>query len=346
MNRKLLWLAAGLLAVVLAMGLAGGPGYWLRYADARWGGGAEAAAGLYRPSVTVTGAPVALPRATAESELIEPAALRQASELALQQGAEVLLVHRHGHRVHEYFAPGRSDATRIGGGDLSAALFALSLGSLVDAGRLPPDAAIAAIREATAVSASSRNPWSDASRRRFSLASPPALMRQDLEGTIADTIAARVWQPLGAADAALWGVDDSRLRLDCCVVAQVADWMRVADLLLQQGSYQGQRVVSPDWIRRLLVAGAEGGTHPVWLDQQQPWSGDEPPSTRGVYWFDLGSDARLWLVPRRGLALLYWVGNGRARDTLLPNVILRGLQDQLPSGGSELNDLVPGHAGH
>jgi hypothetical protein len=40
------------------------------------------------------------------------------------------------------------------------------------------------------------------------------------------------------------------------------------------------------------------------------------------------------------------VSKDRARDTLLPNIILRGLQDQLPSGGTDLNDLVPGHGGH
>jgi hypothetical protein len=138
-------------------------------------------------------------------------------------------------------------------------------------------------------------------------------------------------------------VDDARLRLDCCVVARLDDWMRVADLFLQQGSYQGQRIVSPDWIRQLLAADAKG-QRPVWLDAQQPWTGDEPPAAREVYWFDLGADLRLWLVPRRSLAILYWADERKVRDTLVPNIILRGLQDQLPAGGTtELNDLVPGH---
>jgi CubicO group peptidase (beta-lactamase class C family) len=167
---------------------------------------------------------------------------------------------------------------------------------------------------------------------------------QDLDGTVADTISNRVWLPLGAADAALWGVDDASLRLDCCVVARIEDWMRVADLFLQQGSYQGQRIVSPDWIRQLLAEDAQGQPHPVWLDRQLPWAGDEPPAARGIYWFDLGTDARLWLVPRRGLAILYWADAARSRDTLVANIILRGLQDQLPTGGTNgLNDLVPGH---
>jgi hypothetical protein len=168
---------------------------------------------------------------------------------------------------------------------------------------------------------------------------------QELDGSVANTIAGRVWLPLQAADAWLWGVDDARLRLDCCVVARLDDWMRVGDLLLQQGSYQGERIVSPDWIRQLLVADAQGRRHPVWLGEQQPWTGDEPPAGREVFWFDLGSDLRLWLAPRRGLAVLHWAGSGNSRDTLIPNIVLRGLLDQAPAveGANALNELVPGH---
>jgi hypothetical protein len=286
-----------------------------------------------------------LPRATAESESISTEALRLAAETARRQGAQGLLVHRHGHRVFEYFAAGRDGAVEVDGGELSAALMALSLGALVDARRMQPAAAISAIRTAAAPAEAWRNPWSADARRRFALAPPPAALLQDLEGTIANTISARVWLPLGAADAALWGRDDSLLRVDCCVVARLEDWMRVADLFLQQGNYQGQRIVSPDWIRALLAADSSGQRHPVWLDEQKPWSGDEPPAARDVYWFDLGSSIRLWLVPRRGLSMLYWGRSGEARDTLVPNIILRGLLDQSPavSGAGELNDLVPGH---
>jgi hypothetical protein len=247
--------------------------------------------------------------------------------------------------VFEYLAAGRSDSAQVEGGELSPAIAALSMGALVDARRVEPGAAIAALRAMTQPGESWRNPWSAAARQRFSLSPPPAVLTQDLDGSIANTISMRLWLPLGAADAALWGESDSRLHLGCCVVAGLADWMRVADLLLQQGSYQGQRIVSPDWIRQLLAADTQGQRHPVWLGEQRPWTGDEPPATRDIYWFDLGSDARLWLAPRRGLAVLYWAGSGDARDTLIPNIILRGLLDQAPAvgGASELNDLVPGH---
>jgi hypothetical protein len=344
MKRTHVWVALAILLVVAAMRSAGGAGFWWRYATAMMGGGVEASANLAPPRLRLRGGATELPRATAEAELIAVEALQHATDTARKHGAKALLVHRHGHRVFEYFVDGRSGHTEIGGGELSAALLALSLGPLVDARRIEPAAAVAAIREAAKTEGAWTNPWSAAAKRRFSLAAPPPLLLQDLDGSIANTVSTRVWLPLGAADATLWGVDDARLRLDCCVVARLDDWMRVADLFLQQGSYQGQHIVSPDWVRQLLAADEQGQRHPVWLARQLPWTGDEPPAAREIYWFDLGTDLRMWLVPRRSLAILYWVDERMARDTLIPNIILRGLQDQLPAGGTtELNDLVPGH---
>ncbi len=256
--RKGIWIALALLAVALtSLRLAGDAGYWRRYAAAMLDTGAEAAALQVQPRLRLTGGNGEVPRATAESELIAAEALQVAAETAQQQGAQALLVNRHGHRVFEYFAPGRSAAMEVAGGELSPALLALATGALVDTRRMEAGAAIAALRAAIP-QAGWRNPWSAAARQRFHLAAPPALLMQELDGSIAETISGRVWLPLQAADAWLWGIDDARLRLDCCVVARMEDWMRVGDLLLQQGNYQGERIVSPDWIRQLLGRGCTG----------------------------------------------------------------------------------------
>jgi len=343
--RKRIWIVVAVLVVALAgLRVAGDTDYWRRYAAAMRNSGAESAAAQVQPRLRLPGGDGEVPRATAVAELLSAEALQAAAETAQQQGAQALLVNRHGHRVFEYFAPGRSAALEVAGGELSPALLALATGALVDTRRIEVAAAIAALRDAVP-QAGWQNPWSAAARRRFNLAAPPALLLQELDGSIAETISGRVWLPLQAADAWLWGMDESRLRLDCCVVARIDDWMRVGDLLLQQGSYQGERIVSADWIRQLLAADAQGQRHPVWLGKQQTWVGDEPPATREVFWFDLGSDMRLWLAPRRGLAVLHWASGGNPRDTLIPNIILRGLLDQAPAieGASGLNELVPGH---
>jgi hypothetical protein len=339
---------------VLAVGLfgllrgAGDATFWRQYVAAVADRGAAEAAKAVTPRIVLRGAGGALPRSPAEAESVSAEGLAVADEQAKNEGARALIVHRHGHRIHEYFAPGFNGAMEVAGGELSPALSALATGALVDNRRMSFADGVQSIRTAMQLSAIEgwRNPWSRAARQKFSLAAAPAFLLKDADGSLANTISQRVWQPLGASDAWLWGRDDTALRVDCCVVAHLDDWTRVGDLFLQQGSYAGERIVSTDWIRHLLAADAQGQRHPVWITRQQAWAGAEPPAAREVYWFDLGPDLRLWLVPRRALSVLHWAsGSQRARDTAIPNIIIRGLTDSSPavSGAAELNDIVPGH---
>lgn len=343
--KKTLLVLAGLVVLLLAaMWVAGDAGYWRRYASAAAGFGAAGAARTVQPRLRIAGAPAPAPQASAEAEQILPAALAEARHVSGEQQLYGFVVHRHGHAVLEYFGGGRAQTTQVSGGELAALPFALAVGVLADAGRVDFKTALQGIREATRQPAGWRNPWSADARSRFNLRAAPPLLLQDADGDVANTISQRVWMPLQADDAWLWGSNDNAVRVDCCMVAQVNDWLRLGDLLLGQGTYQGERIVSADWIRQLLAVDADGRAHPVWLDAQQPWTGDEPPHARDAYWFDLGPDMRLWLVPRRGIAMLAWGRGGKARDTLIPNIILRGLTDQAPAvSGGGLNELVPGH---
>lgn len=340
--KKLAWVLGLLIAAAVVLRTAGDAEFWAHYVAALRGAPVERAAARVQPRLQLAGTVSALPRAEAIAERVAPEALVLAGEEAGRQQLRALVVHRHGHRVFEQFAAGSSGTSEVAGGELAAMPFALAIGVLADAGRIDRLAAVAAVREAAHPGDAWRNPWSAAARQRLALRAAPPLLLQDADGDVATTISQRVWLPLGAADAWLWGRDDTALRVDCCMVARVDDWMRLGDLLLNEGSYQGERIVSADWIRHLLAADADGRRHPVWLGAQQPWQGDEPPVARDALWFDLGTDLRLWLAPRRGLAVLVW--GGTPRDTLIPNIILRGLLDQVPVGGAaELDDLVPGH---
>jgi hypothetical protein len=343
-NKGVLFTLAGFLVVLAVLRSAGDVGYWRRYAAMLGGLDAQEVAALTRPRLAIAGEPAGLPRATPEAESLLPDALAQAREAAQKQEVEALVVHRHGHRVFEYFSAGRDGGAEVAGGELAALPLALALGVLADNGRVSFDAALQSLRDAMPPAKGWGNPWSDAARARFTLRPAPPLLLQDADGDVAHTLAQRVWLPLRAGPASLWGRDDGALRVDCCMVARLDDWMRLGDLLLGQGRYEGERLASPDWIRHLLATDAEGRAHPAWLEQQEPWRGDEPPAARDTCWFDLGTDLRIWLAPRRGIAVLVWAGDGVARDTLIPNIILRGINDQAPAiGGGGLNELVPGH---
>lgn len=143
-------------------------------------------------------------------------------------------------------------------------------------------------------------------------------------------VSERLWLPLRGGDAFLIA-DGGNVR-QCCIRAALDDWMRVGDLLLGTGAYRGERIVSADAVRQLLAAHVPA-----------PARGDEPLLARDGTAFDLAPELRLWLAPRRSLAILVWGANDQARDTLLPNLILRGLNDPAPAIGGDIGDMVPGH---
>lgn len=147
---------------------------------------------------------------------------------------------------------------------------------------------------------------------------------------VAALVGERIWLPLRAADAWLRDAEPATAR-SCCIEARVDDWMRVADLLNGQGTYLGERIVSADAVRAVLA------------EHRPQTGGDEPLLAREGTAFDLQPGVRIWLAPRRSLTMLVWADEEVARDTLLPNLILRGLNDASPAISGDISDLVPGH---
>ncbi|MDQ2640149.1 MAG: hypothetical protein M3Y79_06185 [Pseudomonadota bacterium] len=237
------------------------------------------------PAARIAGPGEALPRAEAEAEFILVEALDAVRAQAARMELRALVVHRHGHRVFEYFAPGGNGTAQVDGGELAIAVLQLALPEP----ELPPgDEAVAAL------------------------------------------VSERIWLPLRAGDA--WLSGGAGAPRQCCIRAQLDDWVRAGDLLLGQGAYRGERIVSADAVRQLLAAHSPAASQ-----------GDEPLLARDGTAFDLTAGVRLWLAPRRGLAILVWGKPAQARNTLLPNLILRGLNDAAPAIGGGISDIVPGH---
>lgn len=150
------------------------------------------------------------------------------------------------------------------------------------------------------------------------------------EAAVAALVSERLWLPLRAGDA--WFDAGGGMQRQCCIRASLDDWVRVGDLLLGQGAYRGERIISADAVRQLMAA-----------HMPAPSEGDEPMLARDGSAFDLAPGLRLWLAPRRSLAILVWGSADQARNTLLPNLILRGLNDPAPAIGGDIGDMVPGH---
>lgn len=69
----------------------------------------------------------------------------------------------------------------------------------------------------------------------------------------ADYLSARLWQPVGAGDAAV-RLDRPRgnTRTFCCIQATARDWARIGQLVLERGRAGGREVLPESWIAQML----------------------------------------------------------------------------------------------
>jgi CubicO group peptidase (beta-lactamase class C family) len=143
--------------------------------------------------------------------------------------------------------------------------------------------------------------------------------------------------------------------------------MRIAELLVNEGRFEGEEVVPPGWVRQMLapskvspgfgyqvwigsaaasgVATAAGGPPAAMSLMSEPYAADDTYLLKGA------GKSRLWLVPSLRLSILR-VGTSPDSgmdwdDARIPNIIIRGASDFVPkaakSGPLDLSTLVPNH---
>ncbi len=240
-----------------------------------------------------------LPRAAPQSEGFDADALQAAATNAFKQGISALLIMRHGHLVYERYGADADARAAVDGGELADSLLIVAAGiAVAEHGMVMPPPPLDAGRLEAAIAAASGRSY------------PSFLSRH-------------IWQPLHAAPA-YW--------TSPAVSARCADWLRVGDLLLHDGRFEGTQIVQAGWIARyapqIFGAGADSPVASGWLSVRGPGS------------------TRLWLAPRSDVAILRVAAApapGVAVDETLGRTILNTLRDRPATGGSGLNDLVPGH---
>lgn len=240
-----------------------------------------------------------LPRADAAGEGFDPQAFQAAIDWAAKERSGALLVLRHGHLLIErYSSDVQKDSLVDGGRGLSDALLLLAAGVAVPRHGLvmPAGESLDAASLTAAIAAASGRSY------------PQFLSRN-------------IWQPLNATPARYSEPD---------VRARAVDWLRVAELLLHDGRFEGTQVVPPGWVQRLQPLRTAPGA--------------EPFADRDLYFLRGQGATRLWLSPRFELAILSVAGRAASADeTRLPNMIVRSLRERPGVSGTSLNDLVPGH---
>ena len=70
--------------------------------------------------------------------------------------------------------------------------------------------------------------------------------------SISDYASRKIWQPLGAGSPALWSLDSNNgtEKAYCCFNSTARDFARIGQMVLDSGMFNGQQVVSKDYILR------------------------------------------------------------------------------------------------
>jgi CubicO group peptidase (beta-lactamase class C family) len=96
--------------------------------------------------------------------------------------------------------------------------------------------------------------------------------------SVSDFMSARLWQPLGAEFDATWSLDsraDVFEKMESGLNVAPADYARFGLLFLHGGEWNGNRIVSEDWVRSATAADAT--TDPAGFYQYYWWVDDERP---------------------------------------------------------------------
>jgi CubicO group peptidase (beta-lactamase class C family) len=171
-------------------------------------------------------------------------------------------------------------------------------------------------------------------------------------------ISERLWKPIGAADAQLAREDAAGApRAECCLRARRGDWMRIAEMLVSDGRFEGEQIVPPGWVREMLAPSKANKNFGYQVWRGEPFTADpaghgasERYAADDTYLLKGAGKARLWFIPSLGLSILR-TGTNRESDAdwddaRIPNLIVRGARDFVPKAAGDAQDLstlVPNH---
>ncbi|MEJ0038516.1 MAG: serine hydrolase [Gammaproteobacteria bacterium] len=168
-------------------------------------------------------------------------------------------------------------------------------------------------------------------------------------------VSSRLWKPIGAGDAWLMlDHEGGTAHASCCLRARIGDWMRIAQLLVNDGKYEGEQVLPPGWVRAMTTPSKANPRfgYQVWRGEpfQPGEDASEPFVPDDTFLLKGPGTTRLWLVPSLNLSILHIGSRDKAGpdwdDSRIPNLIVRGASDYVPKAaksGAAISNLVPNH---
>jgi CubicO group peptidase (beta-lactamase class C family) len=136
---------------------------------------------------------------------------------------------------------------------------------------------------------------------------------------------------------------DGMIHIDCCFRTTPHNWLRLGALMLNDGVWQGERVLPEGWVNTMTMPSPRNpnyGMH-IWLGREfvenRPYSETRPagvphrePFVRDdIYFFEGGGYRTMYVIPSENMVILR-LGKRHADwdASYLPNRLIEGLLEE------------------
>jgi CubicO group peptidase (beta-lactamase class C family) len=128
--------------------------------------------------------------------------------------------------------------------------------------------------------------------------------------TITGYMQERIWDPLGMEFGGMWSIDhepDGLEKTFCCLAARARDYAKLGRLYLHKGDWNGEQIVSAEWVRQSTKIDISSGS--AWDYQYQWWI----PSTDTDDFMAVGHLGQYVYVSPENDVVIVRLGKGRGK---------------------------------
>jgi hypothetical protein len=287
------------------------------------------------------------PRIPATEAGIDPAALDLVVNYAAERNTQALIVGRNGHIVFEKYWGATTFDTPVKLSGFTPVLVAISTGSAMN-DRLVPgiDTPLAGYVPGFEEGSNSKktlrglltpddiNSGMGAWGVNIAAEAIERVTKQSYEAVVAE----RIWKPLEAGSFTMErraAEGPGAIRASCCMTARIGDWMRLGELLANDGVFQANQLTPPKFVTMMLTPTAKDSRHGFLVRAGGEFAAHD------VAWLESAGTQRMWLVPSLDLVILRIgadpPGDKGWDEAMIPDGIIRGTSGWQSAKGQGLD---------
>lgn len=283
---------------------------------------------------------------------IDPAALEAAVAYAGDRNTHALIVGRNGHIVFEKYWGDTNFDTPVKLSGFTPVLVAIAAGSAMN-DRLVPglDAKFSTYVPGFAEGSSSKKNLRELlsqddinSDMGWGLNVAAEAIERVTKQSYETVVSERIWKPMEAGTFTMErraAEGPGAVRASCCMTARVGDWMRLGELLANDGVYQANELTPPKFVTTMLTPTTKDSKHGYLVRAGGEFAAHD------VAWLESEGTQRMWLVPSLDLVILR-IGEDPPKakgwdEAMIPDSIIRGTSGwQSATGqGVDPNQFAP-----